>query len=204
MNLRNVKTLAVAAAAAVLVCSCIPSVNPFYTENDAVFDPRLVGEWREVTKESDQPQLWKFEKGDDQAYKLTVVEKGTKEGKFSAHLFKLKDDYFVDLIPTDCDYATNQADLVAACVFPGHLVAHVLQMAPNLKLAFFDFDWLGKFVKANPNAIAHHSEQDGLVLTANTRDLQKFILTHLGTNELFSEPGELVRQASGSHDASSH
>jgi len=187
----------------VLFCSCIPSVNPFYTQNDVVYEPRLVGEWR-VKKDSDEPQLWKFEKGDNQAYKLTVVQEGTKEGHFNANLFKLKDDYFLDLIPTDCNYATNQADLVGCCVFPGHLVAHVPQLAPDLKLAFFNFDWLEKFLKANPNALGNHSENDGFVLTAGTRDLQKFILKHLGTNELFNEPGELVRQASGSKDAATH
>ena len=30
---------------------------------------------------------------------------------------------------------------------------------------------------------------------ANTRDLQRFVLKHLGEGELFNKPGEMVRQA---------
>jgi hypothetical protein len=196
MKPRNLRNLALVAGAALLLCSCIPSVNPFYTDKDVVFDSRLVGQWR-AKKDSDEPALWKFEKGDNQAYKLTVVQEKTKEGHFSAHLFKLKDDYFLDLIPTDCDYATNQADLVGCCLFPGHLVARVPQLGPDLQLAFSDFDWLDKFLKANPDALAHRTEDNSVLLTAGTRDLQKFILKHLGTNELFKQPGELARLTNG-------
>ena len=199
MKIRN---LIVPAAAAVLFCSCIPSVNPFYTDKDVVFDARLLGEWQDKDKK-DNPEVWKFEKSGDQAYLLTVTEKKDKQdkqGKFDARLFKLKQELFLDLIPGDCDYATNQADLVASAMFPGHLLVRVPQIEPELKLAFFDFDWLKKFLEKNPRALAHHAEgktgkDDGrLLLTAGTRDLQRFVLKHLGEGELFDKPGEMVRK----------
>jgi hypothetical protein len=187
------QNLIIVAGAAVMFCSCIPSVNPFYTDKDVVFDNRLLGEWREKDSK-EEPQVWKFEKADDKAYKLTVIEKGNKEGKFSAHLFKLKDHSFLDLIPTDCNYATNQADLVGFSMFPGHLLFRVSQFEPELKLAAFDFDWLEKYLKKNPKALAHHMEDDSIVLTAGTRDLQKFVLKHLVEGELFNTPGVMVRK----------
>jgi len=52
MKTRNRITLA---TAAVLLCSCIPSVNPFYTDQDVVFDARLLGEWQENTNR-DKPK----------------------------------------------------------------------------------------------------------------------------------------------------
>src|SRR5215208_6812465 len=91
--------------AVVLLCSCIPSVEPFYTEKDAVFDARLLGQWKE-----EEPETWKFEKGENDAYQLTITENGGKEGRFEAHLFQLKKEYFLDIIPVDCQYATNKAD----------------------------------------------------------------------------------------------
>jgi hypothetical protein len=188
MKTRNLIALA---AAAVLLCSCIPSVNPFYTDQDVVFDARLLGEWQEKDK-SDNPDVWKFESATNKTYKLTVTEKEGKQGKFNAHLFKLKQEYFLDLIPDDCHYATNQADLVAASMYPGHLLVRVPQIEPELKLAFFDFDWLGKFIKKTPKALAHHKEGDHIVLTAGTRDLQRFVLKHL--DELFEKPDAMVRQ----------
>jgi hypothetical protein len=189
MKKRNLIALG---AAAILLAACIPSVNPFYTDKDIVFDQHLVGEWQE--KGSTNPlEYWKFEQTTNNAYKLTATEEG-KTGQFSVHLFRLKGEQFLDLTPTDCNYATNQSDLVAYSMFPGHLLMRVAQIEPNLKLSFSDFDWLGKYLQKNPKALGHHMESDRIILTADTADLQKFVLKHLGTNELFKEYGEMVRR----------
>jgi hypothetical protein len=189
MKIRTVLTLT---ATALLLSSCIPSVNPFYTERDVVWDARLTGEWQEADKAED-PEIWKFEKSEGKTYKLTVQEQG-KQGLFDAHLFRLKGEYFLDLIPVECNYATNQADLVAASMIPGHLLVRVTELEPGLKLAFFDFDWLEKYLKKNPKALAHHHEDHSIVLTAETRDLQRFVLEHLGEGGLFAKPGRFVRR----------
>jgi hypothetical protein len=179
------------AAAAILLAACIPSVNPFYTDKDVVFDQKLLGEWQEKGS-TNNPEMWTFEQGTNNAFKLTIVESG-KKGEFDAHLFKLKQAQFLDLIPSDCNYVSNQAELVGASMFPGHLLMYVSEVEPELKIALCDFDWLQKFLTENPKALEHHREGDRIVLTADTRALQKFVLKHLGTNELFKEPGEMVR-----------
>ena len=181
-------------ATALLLAACIPSLNPFYTTKDLVFDARLLGEWQEKDKPQ-EPEIWKFEKADDKGYKLQVIEKGGKQGQFNAHLFKLKEHYFLDLIPTNCEYATNQADLVAASMVPGHLLAHVPQIGPELTIAFSDFDWLQKQLTNNPSVLAHRREGDSFLLTASTQELQKFVLKHLGEGELFGKPSDMVRRS---------
>jgi hypothetical protein len=188
----KIRPLTIVAAVALLLCSCIPSVNPFYTDRDLVSDGRLPGEWQEAGK-ADDPEIWKFESSEGKTYKLTVREQG-KEGVFNAHLFRIKNESFLDLIPAQCEYATNQASLVGASMFPGHLLVRVSEFEPGLKLAFFDFDWLEKALKKNPKALAHHREENSIVLTADTRDLQRFVLEHLNEGELFSKPSELVRR----------
>jgi len=189
-------------ATALLLCSCIPAVNSFYSEHDLAFDARLLGAWQE-SDTKDEPQVWTFERAETNAYKLTVVEPKGKRGEFNAHLFKLKEDYFLDLRPAACDYATNQADLVASAMFPGHLLLRVPQLAPELKLAMTDFDWLEKHLKENPKALAHHLEDNAIVLTAETGELQQFVLAHLGKDEFFKEPGTLIRSTNSVTAASS-
>jgi hypothetical protein len=46
--------------------------------------------------------------------------------------------------------------------------------------------------------LAHHTEQDNeiILLTASTPELQKFVLKHLGESELFPKTDELVRKTS--------
>ncbi len=186
------RNIIAAASAAILCAACIPSVYPFYTNKDVVFDTRLVGEWREKDV-TNNPDAWMFERSTNNAYKLTVIENG-KSGEFSAYLFKLKQEEFLDIIPTRCDFATNQADIVGFAIIPGHLLVRVSEIEPEFKPAFFNFDWLEKYLEKNPKALAHHSEDGGVVLTADTRGLQRFVLKHLGTNELFKESGEFVKR----------
>jgi hypothetical protein len=182
------------AGLALCLPACIPSVNPFYTDKDLVFDPRLVGTWEEKGKEQ-EPETWRFEKAEDNAYKLAITDKPGKEGEFTAHLFKLKQEYFLDLHPKKCNYAADQADLVGISMIPGHLLVRVSQIEPELKLAGINFDWLCQQLTNNPSLLAHQREDDGFVLTASTRALQRFVLKHLAEGELFDKPGEMVRQA---------
>src|SRR5258708_4014012 len=108
MKTRNLLVLLGASA---LLSACIPSVNPFYTPQDVVFDQRLVGYWQAKDK-SEEHQRWSFEDAQDNSYKLTVTGKDGQTGQFTARLFQLKKELFLDLITTKVDYATNQIDLV--------------------------------------------------------------------------------------------
>src|SRR5579872_3600605 len=118
----------------VLLAGCIPSINTFYTEKDLVFEPKLIGEWQ-TKKEDDKPERWHFEKIEDEpkTYKLTVTQEKTKHGEFTAHFFKLGKEYFLDIIPSKCDYPDTQADLVGFAMCPGHLLIRLSQLEPDLK-----------------------------------------------------------------------
>lgn len=186
---------AIALAASVLaLTACIPSLHPFYLEKDVVFDQRLVGEWVEKDKE-EKPETWRFEKGDENAYKLLITEGDGKSGEFDTRLFKLKQELFLDLTPREINFATNQSDLVGMCLIQGHMLVRVPQLEPSLRLAFIDSDWLQKYLEENPQSLAHHKEGDRPVLTAPTAELQEFVLQHMGEGELFQKPGEMVKKA---------
>jgi hypothetical protein len=173
-----------------LLGACVPSVHPFFTEKDIALDPRLEGEW--LSKDN-EPQTWKFEKT-EAGYKLLVTEKNNKRGDFEAHLFKLKDHMFLDLVTTDCKFGDDVSDLVAVSMFPGHLLFRVTRLEPGLELAACDYDWLAKYLDENPDSLAHHKESKRLLLTARTVDLQAFVLKHLAEGELFGEPCRMVRK----------
>jgi len=184
----------IAAAGGLFLAACIPSVNPFYTSKDIVFEQKLVGCWQDK-EAKDNPQTWTFEAGPEKSYKLTVVEDGgDKSGEFSAHLFSLKQTLSLDIVPTDCKYATNIAGITEASMFPGHLLFKVAAIQPELKLAVTDYEWLEKFLEKNPNALAHHLEDKRILLTASTSELQQFILAHVGEGELFKDPGVMERK----------
>ena len=172
------------AGAALLLTACIPSVHPFYTEKDVVFDPRLLGQW--ITPEEPLGS-WRFEDDGDKKYKFTVTESNGKQGEFVAHLFKLKGHSFLDIIPAKLELKEDQAGMVGMALIPGHLLIRVREIEPTLKADFFDWDWLQEYLKKNPKALAHRGsgDKDPLVLTAAPRELQRFVLKHLKDGELF-------------------
>jgi hypothetical protein len=188
--------------ALVLAGACVPSVHPFYTEKDLNSDPALVGQWIEQDK-SDQPQTWNFQNADGKAYKLVVRESGGKEGEFDAHLFKLKGHLFLDLMASNPKLETNQSDIVAASLIAGHLLVQVSQLQPTLSMAFMNPDWLDKYLEEHAAALPHTRIDKRVVLTATTEQLQKFVLEHLGKDELFGDPGQFRKSTEPGKKAAS-
>ena len=178
---------------AALIAACVPSVNPFYTDKDVVTDPRFAGTWLE-DEDKDSPATWKFEATTNNAYTVSVTEDKDKSGKFEGHLFKLGKEFFLDLTPTECNYATNQAGIVGVAMIPGHLLVRVKFAEKKLNLALCDPDWLKKLLEKNPSAIAHRMVDGSVILTAETAALQKFVLKHLGEDELFGKATDYKRQ----------
>ena len=177
-----------------LLAACVPSVNPFYTDKDVITDPRLAGTW--IGDEGkDDSVAWKFESVTNNFYAVLFTEEKNKTGKFEGRLFKLGEETLLDLTPTECNFATNQASIVSMAIIPGHLLLRVKFLEQSLSLAFCDPDWVGKFLEKNPTAIAHRKVDGNVILTAETAALQKFVLKHLGEGELFGKTGDYKRAA---------
>ena len=167
------------------------SVYPFYTAKDIVFEPALVGTWGEPGATNAPNEQWRFEKAEGQAYKLTVQEK-EKPTEFDTCLFKLKGGLFLDIYPRE--RPDNS--------LPLHYLFKVNRLAPSLEVSLLDYDWLTKLVEKNPRAVRHIivpkklGESDGgdLVLTADTAELQRFILKHLNTEGAFGKSQVMERR----------
>ena len=179
------------AVIALLLTGCIAiSVYPFYSDKDVLFDSALLGQWTNTTNLKEH---WIFEKQGQQAYHLSYAE-SDKTCAMDAHLFHLNDQLFLDL------FTTKIPDDIMPPPIPTHLVMRVFQVKPTLRMAVMDYDWLTKLVEHNPGAIRHHvivTGEDGknsqIVLTADTAELQSFILKHLKTEEAWKDSFELRR-----------
>lgn len=163
----------------VAVAGCLPSVNPLYTEKDLSYDAALVGLWSE---NEDADESWTFEKKDDTSYRL-VIRNGEKTSPFVAHLVKLGDHRFLDVCPDGSGLDDLKCeDTYKATLIPGHLFFKVVEIEPVLRMGMLNPDWLEKLLKQEPQAIRHReSDDEGLVLTASTQELQAFVLKHVNT-----------------------
>ena len=178
---------------AVVVAGCVPSWNPFYTEKDLVFDLALVGTWSPSNAKEGSKETWTFTKESDTRYRLQQTDEEGRTADFDARLVKLKERRFLDLYLTRVEGDDVKLNAWASfSLVPAHLLLKVEQIQPALKIAAMNPDWMQKFLKQHPDAIAHRVVmEDNIVLTANTSELQKFVLAHADDADFFGGAMEL-------------
>ena len=185
---RIISAVALTGLVLALTGCVVTSVYPFCFENDVAFEPALVGDW----KKTDQPgEHWRFEQASGNGYRITS-ESGEKITVFQGYLFKLQGQSFLDLTTTGW-----KEDIQPEPV-PSHLLARVVQLTPTVKLSAIDYDWLKDLLAKNPKAIRHivlptgeKPEDRRIVLTADTAELQQFVLMHLNTEGMWETSVEL-------------
>ena len=173
----------------ILLAGCIPSLQPFYTDPDVVFEEKLLGDWSgENEKES-----WTFSKADAaKVYSVKYVDQDGKEGPFVAHLFKLDDRMYLDFFPDDPELKQNS--FYAIHLLPAHTLMRVNLDGDTLKMAVMNGDAIKKMIETDPAAIRHEKLDNTSVLSASTAELQAWIRKE--GDKLFSDdPMELKRKA---------
>jgi len=174
----------------ILLTGCITlSVYPYYTAKDLTFDAALIGVWSDPGQTNADGETWTFERGDEQTYRLTVRDDDRKT-EFDARLFKLKGHLFLDCLPrARTEYFT-----------PGHVLLRVDRLQPRLEMRLLDYEWIGELIEKNPKAIRHAiipksgDHDPAFVLTADTAELQKFVLKHIATADAWKEKVVLQRR----------
>jgi hypothetical protein len=191
MKTKNITFLSLASLTAALLTGCVVvSVSPFYLEKDLVFEPGLVGHWRQL---DDQNEHWNFEKEGTNQYRLTYTT-GNETNTMQARLFKLHDQMFLDL------FAADMKTEVMPPPIPSHLLLRVLALKPNVQMTALNHGWLRHLLDQQPKALRHEilptndkPEDRPVALTAETAELQAFLLKHLHTEEAWKDSFSLKR-----------
>jgi len=159
-------------ASLLLIAGCLPSLHSVYTDEDLVFEPEIVGFW----KLENSPQTWDFTKRDERSYDLVFTDKHGQSGRFVAHVCRVDDTLFLDLFPRQ-----EKIDATAFYKYhllPIHTVYMVKQTNPSLELVSIDLNWLKEHLADHPDALSHSTHNNRTLITASTKELQKFLLKH--------------------------
>ena len=118
MALMNKRYLVLLALLACLT-GCVPvdSLNPLYTDKDLAFDESLLGSW--VGPDNGDDGVLEFIARDEdgkKSYLLVMTEKdkdsnGYKRTVYHAHLVKLNEHLFLDVVPETFDSRPNSYSL---------------------------------------------------------------------------------------------
>ena len=180
MKTNLLKFLTAGSALSLLAGCIVLSVYPFYTPKDLIFDPGLTGRWAKTTATN---EFWQFSDMGGEFHLLTTTD-AQDTNCLEAHLFRLKQYQFLDLLTTQRDQFQ----------MPVHLIAKAARKDGSLSLQFLDYGWLSGLLETNPAVLRHlvvpekpGDTNDAMVfLTAETKDLQKFLLKHAADTNAFS------------------
>ncbi|MHC4462459.1 MAG: hypothetical protein ACYS6W_06180 [Planctomycetota bacterium] len=201
---------------AALLGGCIPvmSLHPLFTDENLIFEEKLLGTWADDPNSPETTNDWEFKRVVDspenewefkrpgkpeKTYKLVFInnEDGTK-GSFFAHLVKLKDRLFLDLYPSQlpCAKPDPNDDWLFNALFltPGHSFMIIDSIEPRLKMRSTNDNEMEKLLKRDPNALKHELVDERLILTASTKELQAFVLKYADDSRVFSDEIILSRK----------
>jgi len=176
----------VAFGIALFMTSCVISLHPLFTNKDLVFESALVGTWID----EDGKNAWAFQKLGDNAYELVYTENETP-AKFKAYLVRLENFLFLDIVPEEPD---TKNDLYKGHLIPAHSFGRISIEGDLLRLATLDGDWLRDMINKKKIKIGHEWLDQTIILTAPTKDLQKFVLKYAEDSKAFSIKSELHRK----------
>ena len=202
---------------AALLGGCVPilSLHPLFTEENVVFEEKLLGTWVE---DSTPPELTlEFARLDPTAveslqeqfgeqvnkfYRLNITDKEGHKGSLVACLVKLKDRLFLDVFPDklpsgETDMEEPKLMYNAFFFVSAHTFLRVDSIGEELTLRLTVEDRFKELLEANPDAVEFTQVDDRSILTASTKELQAFVAKYAGDERLF--PGELnlVRKTGG-------
>jgi hypothetical protein len=186
--MRNILKTFVVCGIALALSACAPSLHPFYTDDDVVFNEALLGSWVDGSGE-----VCKFTKSGDDHYELLVMDE--KPARFEARLIDLGGLTFLDLYPKPL---SAEADLYPENFVPAHTLARVTIGMDSISIAMMDGDWLKRLSDRNQLDLKHERINDDMIaLTAPTRELQAFALKNVDNKEAFGEAEVLRRIGPG-------
>lgn len=169
-----------------VLLGCVPSIHSLFTEKDLIFESALVGEWASQNAK----ETWTLTKSGEKEYKLVYADEKGGKGEFVVHLLKVEGRLFLDLFPVEPDLKENAFYRIH--LLPMHTFMRVRQITPTLQVQVLSPDWIKKYLQENPGAIRYEKVDDNIVLTAQPKELQAFLVKHEKTADAWIESGNMT------------
>ncbi len=195
-----------------LISSCaVISFYPLYTEDVLKRDDRIIGKWSTIEEQGMHPSdvdtlIWEisfsdkkwvkkhnapYDRGSHQvdnryAYSLFVYYKSSPEDKveFQLHLVDLEGKTYIDFYPEEWNVDNT---ILAFHLMGVHTFAKVDINDEYINIDWFDSDWFEQKMKENKIRIKHEKNSGNILLTAQPKDLQKFVIKYSDDENAFDD-----------------
>ncbi len=190
------KNLAVAVPHALIVlvavgiAGCgVGSVSPLVSDADIQYDSKLVGTWQD----SSASESVVIAAVSPDRYSLVYTDSKGKVGRFRGVLGQVKSLRVLDLEPEALPLEANE--VYKSLLLPLHGAVFIDSIDPELRFRILDADSLKHYLQRQPRAITHVIRDDAVVLTAQTTDLQRFLVGYVRRAGALTGPNVWARRS---------
>mgnify|MGYP000574944232 CR=1 FL=1 len=199
----KIKNTILVIASILLLSSCVvKSLNPFYTKETISFDKKFLGEWKDSDKgkwtivsfekefkkdlgsekmKEDDLKLFNEYKN---SYYVQRKHKG-REALFLATPFKINNQTFLDFYPLEFQDDVDNL-LEGHLIYTHSLVKYDVNKNGEMEVKWLDEKKIEKLFKEKKIKIKHQIagvQKDKYLLTASSKELQKFIKKYMSSND---------------------
>lgn len=175
---------------AVGVAGCgVGSVSPLVSDTDIRYDSTLVGTWRD----SSASESVVIAPVSPNRYSIVYTDSDGKVGRFHGVLGEVNSLRVLDLEPEDLP--REMSDVYKSLLLPLHGAVFIDSTDPQLRFRILEADSLKRFLERQPRAIAHVMRDEAVVLTAQTTDLQRFLVTYVRRSGALGSSNVMVRSS---------
>jgi len=155
------------ACLSLLLSACVLSIEPIVSDDEKLFDPRLLGEW---VSGSDRAVI---SRGSDSTYAIEYTSDGDV-GQFEARLGRLGEHTVLDLAP-----AEDRQEPDAGLQVRGHLLFTLDIGSDEIRVAALEHDSVLSAVKDGRIRLEHTKADEQIILHGMTEELRSALRPHL-------------------------
>jgi hypothetical protein len=172
-----------------LILSCVlfiigcpaRSIFPLFGAKDLTFNADLLGTW--VDKDNEQ---YTFQKLADQEHTVIYLSKDGETIAYKVQLGELRNSWFLDSYPAS---KTNDYHLL-----PTHVISKMDLLGDTLRIASLEGDYFKEMVHNVHMSIPHVFQENDLVLTGTTDEIQQLIFSLAENKAAFPDTTTFIRR----------
>lgn len=213
-----IKLLVISLMLSAFLSGCfLKSVHPLVKPSDSISIPGLEGTWEEedsrwtfIGETEGNEEMKTIMEDMDLSYDghgyLTLVE-GFEDTRIDSMLFmstfvKLNGEIYMDLYPLSLLSSPLQyknQGLYSSSTFidfhlvPVHTFSKVKTSGNEIKIQLFKDSWINDIIEENRVRVKHEKIENGVLLTASTDELQKFLIKYGDMEDAYDAPMTLKR-----------
>ena len=164
------------------------SISPVIADSDVRTEPRLVGTWHD----SANKETIVISADGPTAYLVRFTDSDQKTAEFHARFGVIGAMRALDVQPVDL--SREMGDTYASLILRLHAPVIIDSAGTVLAFRLVETDSVKAFLRRSPQAVAHTMIDDGVVLTAPTAEVQRFLADFMRRPGVLSEPNVAFRR----------